>query len=398
MLKLLTIIGARPQIIKAAALSRAIRNNFSDSVTEIIVHTGQHYDVNMSDQFFVELQIPQPVYNLGVGSGKHGRQTADMIIGLEEIMEKEKPDFLIIYGDTNSTLAAAITAAKIHIPIVHIEAGLRSFNKKMPEEINRILSDHVSTYLFPPTQTGYNNLVREGFRTGTLPPFSMDNPGIFHVGDVMFDNTLYFSDAARKSPSILDKLALHNGAFVLATLHRNTNTDDAGRLNAIFGTLLEIVRDYQVRAVLPLHPRTRKQMDVLLEGDLLSEIKNNPDFLLVPPVSFLEMIQLQNGARCVITDSGGVQKEAYFLNKPCIILRAETEWVEIVESGAAMLCDADRYKILNAFAHFEKKPDSVSHNIYGDGNAAEKILRTLLNEFEQKNGLKSETGINAQIS
>lgn len=377
MKKLLTIIGARPQIIKSAAISRAIRAHYSSKIREIIVHTGQHYDERMSAIFFEELQIPKPDYNLQVGSGKHGEQTAKMITGVEEILEKEKPDYLIIYGDTNSTLAAALAASKIHVPIVHIEAGLRSYNKKMPEEINRILSDHVSTYLFPPTETGYGNLVKEGFKTNQLPPFTMDTPGIFNVGDVMYDNTLYFVEVAEKKSSILADHQLTKKNFVLATLHRNTNTDDATALNSIFRAFEEIATVYNIIIVLPLHPRTRKQMEVLLEPELTRKIESNPRILLLPPVSFLEMVQLERHARVVLTDSGGVQKEAYFLKTPCIIMRSETEWVEIVENGAAILSGASTEQIVAAYAHFENRPDITYKNIYGDGSAAEKILEIL---------------------
>ncbi len=378
MLKLLTIIGARPQIIKSAAISRAIKNQYATSIKEVVVHTGQHYDERMSAIFFEELQIPQPDYNLGVGSGKHGEQTAWMIAGIETILENEQPHFMIIYGDTNSTLAAAVAASKIHVPVVHIEAGLRSFNKKMPEEINRILSDHVSTYLFPPTQTGLDNLKNEGFRVDSRPPYTIDRPGVFNVGDVMYDNTLFFSDVADKKTDILEKEGLEKKQFLLVTLHRNTNTDDAARLNAIFRALLEIARSGNETLVLPLHPRTAKQMEILLEAELRRQINNNPALLLLPPVSYLEMIQLEKYARLVLTDSGGVQKEAYFLKTPCLILRAQTEWVEIVESGAAVLCDADETRILEAYRYFMGNPESRYQTIYGDGNAAEKILNLLL--------------------
>lgn len=377
MKKLLSIIGARPQIIKAAAMSRAIRTTFSAQMQEVIVHTGQHYDANMSSLFFEELQIAQPAYNLGVGSGEHGVQTAKMIIGIEEIIKKEQPDYLILYGDTNSTLAGAIAASKIHVPIVHIEAGLRSFNKAMPEEINRIVSDHVSTYLFPPTQTGYANLIREGFNVNSHAPYTIDNPGIFNVGDVMYDNMMFFREVAENKASILEKHNLSPGDFLLVTLHRNANTDEATRLNAIFEALSEITRIYGIRIISPIHPRTSKQMDLLLKPGLLREIRSNPFFLLVPPVSFLEIIQLQQEARLIITDSGGIQKEAYFLSKPCIIMRPETEWTEIVENGAAVLCDADPSEMLRAYEYFENKPDISYQKIYGDGHAAEKILGIL---------------------
>ena len=255
MIKIVTIIGARPQIIKAAALSRAIKNNFSNEIEEIIVHTGQHYDQNMSQVFFDELGIPAPNYNLGVGSGKHGEQTAKMIEGIEEILLKENPDYLVVYGDTNSTLAGAIAASKIHIPIVHIEAGLRSFNKAMPEEINRICCDHCSTMLFSPTTTGYKNLINEGFNQENKKPFTIDNPGIYHCGDVMYDNSLYFSSIANSQHPIA------NSQYILCTIHRNNNTDEPERLSAIVRALLRLSKEEEI--IIPLHPRTKKLLDIM---------------------------------------------------------------------------------------------------------------------------------------
>jgi len=379
MIKILTIIGARPQIIKAAAISRAIKNKFQNKIMEIIVHTGQHYDANMSEVFFEELQIPKPDYNLSIGSGRHGDQTGKMIIGIEEILEKENPNFIVLYGDTNSTLAGAISASKMHIPVVHIEAGLRSFNKNMPEEINRIVSDHVSTYLFPPTQTGVDNLKREGFNLGNKPPYTIDNPGIFNLGDVMLDNSLYFSEIAESS-SILENLNLAENNYVLATIHRNNNTDDRERLKQIFKSLHHISKEGNAKIVLPLHPRTLKQKDSLLEKAFVKELDDNENLIITAPVSFLEMIALEKNAKLIITDSGGVQKEAFFFQKPCIILRQETEWVEIVESGAAHLCDANFDMIVESYYWFDKNQAIQATNLYGEGNAAEKILQLLLND------------------
>ena len=378
MLKLLTVIGARPQIIKSAALSRAIRTSYADRICEVIVHTGQHYDPLMSGVFFDELGIPQPQHNLQVGSGRHGEQTAKMIMGLEEVIEAEKPDYVILYGDTNSTLAGALVAAKVLVPVVHIEAGLRSFNKKMPEEINRIVSDHVATFLFPPTQTGYNNLLREGFRPDAQPPYTVDNPGIFMAGDIMYDNSMYFSSVASERSSILEQQQIESDPYILVTLHRNTNTDDANRLNAIFSALQTLATTYSIRLVMPLHPRTIKQMAALLEPSLHQAIQTNPTITLLPPVSFLDMIRLEQQAKLIITDSGGVQKEAFFFKKPCLILRAETEWVEIVDSGAAQLCDADPQRILDGFVTYDQGLEIPFSSLYGDGKAAETILDILL--------------------
>ena len=345
-MKLVTIIGARPQIIKAAALSRAVRS-FSQPVKEIIVHTGQHYDPNMSDVFIRELGIPEPDYNLGVGSGSHGRQTASMLAGIEEILVTEKPDWLVVYGDTNSTLAAAIAGSKIHVPVAHIEAGLRSYNKQMPEEINRILCDHVSTLLFSPTSAGFVNLKKEGFKENN-PPFTFDNPGIFHCGDLMYDNSLFFADQASELTNIADRLKLKTSKYILATIHRNNNTDDPIRLNALLETLSDVANENGLRIILPLHPRTRKMMDQFLTDEVKAKI-NQPHFIIIEPASFLEMIVLEQQAEFVITDSGGVQKEAYYFKKPCIILRPETEWIELVENGCAKICDADPEKIRSAF-------------------------------------------------
>ncbi|GAB3513271.1 UDP-N-acetylglucosamine 2-epimerase (non-hydrolyzing) [Spirosoma knui] len=378
MLKLLTIIGARPQIIKSAAISRVIKNEYADCVREVIVHTGQHYDPSMSAVFFSELHLPEPDYNLQVGSDSHGVQTARMIIGIEEVIQAEKPDCLIIYGDTNSTLAGAIAAAKLHVPIVHVEAGLRSFNKQMPEEINRILADHVSTFLFTPTQTGYTNLLSEGFRIDAQPPYTVDNPGLFQVGDVMYDNSLYFSAIAAEQSTILHENQLEPNRYVLVTIHRNANTDQADRLNAIFTALQLLTTSYGAKLVIPVHPRTAKQMAAHLEPKLYQSILSNPAIVLLSPVSFLDMICLEQHAKLVITDSGGVQKEAYFFNKYCLVLRAETEWVELVAQGAAKLCDADPDKIVAGFVAYYQADNVMFPALYGDGQAARKIIDILI--------------------
>lgn len=381
MLKLLTIIGARPQIIKSAAISRAIKSYYSTKVKEVIVHTGQHYDSQMSAIFFEELQIPLPKYNLQVGSGKHGEQTAKMIMGIEEILEKEKPDFLVVYGDTNSTLAGAIAAAKIHIPIVHIEAGLRSYNKKMPEEVNRILTDHVSTFLFSPTITGMKNLQKEGFNLQSVAPFTVDNPGIFNVGDVMYDNSLFFAQIAAEKIDILHQLNVEKDKYVLVTIHRNNNTDDEIRLNEIFEAILHISKESKI--VIPLHPRTLKQIQHLLDKSILDAL-NHPNILMIPPVSYLEMIQLEENSHIIITDSGGVQKEAYFFSKPCIILRSETEWTEIIESGSGILCDAIKEMIIKTYHLFVNKENVLFTNIYGAGDAAVNIINILLDSTHER--------------
>ena len=375
-MKLVTIIGARPQIIKAAALSRAIRNHYADKIQEIIIHTGQHYDDNMSQVFFDELQIPRPDYNLHVGSASHGVQTARMTEGIEALLIKERPDFIVLYGDTNSTLAGAVAAAKIHVPIVHIEAGLRSFNKAMPEEINRIVCDHCSTLLFSPTLTGVENLKREGFPIDNEPPYTIDNPKVYHCGDIMYDNSLHFAGVAEEKTDIIQHLALANKPFILATIHRDSNTDHPERLNAIFDALIQLSKEIQV--VLPLHPRTAKLLKTNLDNEKQTQIFNSPSISLIPPVSFLEMITLERHAQLVMTDSGGVQKEAYFFKKPCIILRPETEWVEIVQAGNAILADADESRIMQVWQHFKNNPPTVFPEIFGNGHAAEFMLEQML--------------------
>ncbi len=381
MLKILTIVGARPQIIKAAALSRAIRNHYSDQIREIIIHTGQHYDENMSAVFFSELGIPLPDYNLQVGSGSHGKQTAAMIIALEEILLKEAPNALVIYGDTNSTLAGAIAASKLHVPVVHIEAGLRSFNKAMPEEINRIMADHISTLLFSPTSAGYKNLVKEGFKENNPGPYNADNPHIIHCGDVMYDNSLYFSEIADSKTNILKDEKLSKGEFILATIHRNNNTDEPERLSALFSALNRISLKEKIKIILPLHPRTAKLLEKNLPKELLAAVKANTTFRILEPVSFLEMITLEKHARLVMTDSGGVQKEAFYFHKPCIILRPETEWVELVQSGAAIITDADENRILEAYHSFAISKTLKFPPIFGDGHASEYICSELLKTF-----------------
>ena len=275
MIKAITIIGARPQIIKAAAISRSIRNSFKNELQEIIVHTGQHYDKNMSEVFFSEMEIPSPHYNLNVGSSSHAMQTALMMQKIEDVLIKEKPEIVILYGDTNSTLAGSVTAVKMHIPVIHIEAGLRSFNKSMPEEINRIVCDHNSTMLFSPTITGVNNLKKEGININNKPPFSIDNPGVFHCGDVMFDNAVYYADKAETKKSILKKMNLEKDKFLLATIHRDNNTDDPLRLNSIFSAINKISSENKLNVIIPLHPRTSKILKSNLSNILYNAVKNN---------------------------------------------------------------------------------------------------------------------------
>lgn len=379
-MRIITVIGARPQIIKAAALSRVILNDFQE-IEEIIVHTGQHYDKNMSDIFFTELEIPKPQINLKVGSSSHGAQTALMIDKIEKVMLEYSPNAVVVYGDTNSTLATAIAASKLHVPIVHIESGLRSFNKKMPEEVNRILCDHVSTLLFSPTKSGYNNLLKEGFSKENSNNASADSPNIYHCGDIMYDNSLYFSKLSDKNSGILEKLNLQNEKFILATVHRNDNTDSKIKLKDLFSTFLQITEIHQLKIILPLHPRTSKMMEQLLDPQLLKKIQESNLLTIIDPASFLDMIALEKNAELIITDSGGVQKEAYFFKKPCIILRPQTEWVEIVETKSAVISDTNSKIILEATERFLSNPDLKFPEVFGDGNAASFIAKEMHNQF-----------------
>jgi UDP-GlcNAc3NAcA epimerase len=377
-LKIITIVGARPQFIKAAAISRAVDKLFPERIEELIVHSGQHYDDNMSRVFFEEMAIPQPKFNLEVGSGTHGYQTGEIIRRTEQILLEEKPDMVLVYGDTNTTLAGAIAASKLRIPVAHIEAGLRSFNKGMPEEINRVVCDHLSTFLFSPTLTGFNNLIREGFDPHAQPPYTIDHPGIYHCGDVMYDNALYYSQLAEERSTIIGDLALKGKDFILCTIHRDSNTDSADRLNAIMGSLDEISREQQIDFVLPLHPRTVKMLPVMLNSKLQESIEANPFLRMTGPVTYFDMLLLENRCRMIITDSGGVQKESYFFRKPCLVLRRESEWKELIELGTAAIVDADPNMISDAFFRYYKQPPDQFPAIFGDGNAAEFILNELV--------------------
>ncbi|HEY5470815.1 MAG TPA: UDP-N-acetylglucosamine 2-epimerase (non-hydrolyzing) [Bacteroidales bacterium] len=383
-IKLLNIVGARPQIIKASAISRAIRKYFSKEITEILVHTGQHYDKELSEVFFDELEIHKPDYNLGVGSAGHGRQTSMMITGIEDILIKEKPDCVVLYGDTNSTLAGALSASKLHFPVIHIEAGLRSFNKTMPEEINRIMSDHSSTLLFAPTNAAFKNLMSEGFRPENSPPYTIDNPKIYLTGDIMYDNTLFFAGLAeKKKTGFLDELSIKRDNFILVTIHRDINTDDPVRLRNILITLKKLAEEKDLIMVMPFHPRTIISLKTKLK-DLHSELLRSKNIKIIPPVSFLEMILLEMNCKLIVTDSGGVQKESHFNKKPCLVLRKETEWIELVNNGTAKIVDADPERIRTEFLKL-LDPQSVLEypGFYGDGKTAEFILKEILMMFEK---------------
>ncbi len=359
-MKLVDIVGARPQFIKVGAILRAIeRHNHAhphSPMREVLVHTGQHYDYEMSQVFFDELELKAPDYHLGVGSGTHAVQTSEMLKGVEDVLVKETPDIVVTYGDTNSTLAGALAAAKLHILVAHVEAGLRSFNKAMPEEVNRVITDHISDLLFCPTETAVQNLEREGITRG-----------VYHVGDVMHDSVLHNVQLAERRSRILERLRLEPKGYALATVHRAENTEDANRLRSIFHALDESARA-DLPVIVPLHPRTRKQLHALPQSfDRLQ---------LIEPVSYLDMLLLEKHARLIVTDSGGVQKEAYFFQVPCVTLREETEWVETVQAGWNVLAGAHSPRITQAMRSCT--PPTSCPPFYGDGRAAEQVVRRLL--------------------
>lgn len=356
-MKILTIVGARPQFIKAATVSRVIRDTVG--VAEYLVHTGQHYDKNMSDVFFDDLDIPRPNKNLSVGSGSHGAQTGEMLAAIETEIVGQNPDWVLVYGDTNSTLAGAIAAAKLNVPVCHVEAGLRSFNRAMPEEINRILTDHASDLLFAPTRNAVEQLEREGI-TGEK---------VYLSGDVMFDAALYYKDKARERQT-LSQLGLEENNYILTTIHRAENTDSAERLERIVRELKSVAEHYPI--VFPLHPRTRNR--ILELGLDLTGIN------CIDPVGFLDMVKLEMGAKLIVTDSGGVQKEAYFHQKPCITLRAETEWVELVEGGVNYLYPpvaGNSVALMELIRDIEDTKSAFEELFYGDGCSARKIIGVL---------------------
>jgi UDP-GlcNAc3NAcA epimerase len=356
-MKILTILGARPQFIKAAVVSRLLRG--AAGLDEVLVHTGQHYDENMSDVFFDELDIPRPQYHLGVGSGSHGAQTGRMLEKIEQVMVAERPDVVLVYGDTNSTLAGALAASKLHVPVAHVEAGLRSFNRAMPEEINRVVTDHLSTWLFAPTASAVANLRREG----------IDEKKTFLVGDVMYDAALHYGADGEAGP---ERFGVRPKDYVLATIHRAENTDTPDRLRSIFAGLREVARSVPV--LLPLHPRTR----AVLRREGLEA--GGPDLRLIDPVGYLDMVRLERHARLIATDSGGVQKEAFFHRVPCVTLRCETEWVELVEMGWNRLVPptdaaAVRDGILGSLAEPERAAPPA--DLYGGGRAGARIVELL---------------------
>ena len=400
-MKIVTILGARPQFIKAAAVSRAISAHNEriarsraararcdeQGIMEIIVHTGQHFDCNMSDIFFQELSVSEPAYNMNVQTLSHGAMTGRMLEKIEQVLVKERPDVVLVYGDTNSTLAGALAAAKLNIPVAHVEAGLRSFNRCMPEEINRVLTDHLSTLLLCPTEQAVRNLAAEGIvdRMDTSPrrsnkhrsvegrfrPSGSDGqpPKVSLVGDVMLDAAFFYRQYARKPDCDLPE------KFVLATVHRVENTEDQRRFSSIFEGITRICNEISI--VLPVHPRTRKKLQ---EFDLLDTF-DRQCLIIIPPVSYLEMMYLLDHCSLVMTDSGGLQKEAFFFKKPCITLRNETEWVELVDCGVNVLSGSAPDKIYANYKHILNSDLDFSIDLYGNGNASEYVARELINEF-----------------
>ena len=354
-MKILTIVGARPQFIKAAAVSRVLRERFQ----EVLVHTGQHYDGNMSQVFFDELEIPRPDYNLGIGSGGHGAQTGAMLAAIEAILLKEKPHRVLVYGDTNSTLAGALAAAKLHVPVAHVEAGLRSFNRRMPEEINRILTDHVADLLFCPSETAVANLAAEGITRGVHP-----------VGDVMHEALMHAVAMAERKSGIMDRQHLVPGGYALATIHRAENTDDSVRLAHLVETLREV--SLRMPVIFPVHPRTRVQLQA---GGGGAGSSAGGDLRMIDPVGYLDMVRLEGGASVILTDSGGIQKEAYWLRVPCVTLREETEWVETVQQGWNALAGGDRNLILRGALARVRPADGP--DAYRGSGSVERLVQAL---------------------
>lgn len=384
MIKLLTVIGARPQFIKAAAISRTIKETYSDQIHEILLHTGQHYDPNMSNVFFEELEIPKEKYNLQIGSGDHSDQTARMMIKIDQVAKEEKPDAILLYGDTNSTLAACLVGIKSHIPIIHIEAGVRSYNKSFPEEVNRLVCDHSSSLLFVPSDAGIKSLIKEGFpkEETSNPILSPDNPKVFRCGDIMYDNTIYFSNKAKnRKDSVFSRYNLPEKDYILATMHRPSNVDKKETIESILKSFHHISNTHEKSIILPIHPRTKKKLEQIEE---VSSLIKNERLHIIPAVSFLDMILLESNADLIITDSGGVQKEAYFVEKPCLIMLEETPWTELIETETAILVGSNFDKICEGADLFLTGKTQLDFpKIYGDGNASEFICKQIVKNISK---------------
>ncbi|MEO1808324.1 MAG: UDP-N-acetylglucosamine 2-epimerase (non-hydrolyzing) [Bacteroidota bacterium] len=374
-IKLMSLVGARPQFIKLAPLARAVdqmnQDPASPTIQHVIIHTGQHYDYGMSDIFFDELGIPHPDINLGVGSGRHGVQTGKMLAGIEEALIEQQPDLLVIFGDTNSTVAGALAASKLHIPIAHVEAGLRSFNRTMPEEINRIVADHISDILLAPTPTAIQHLQNEGLSDKTISS-----------GDIMYDTVLHNVQLAEKQSEILNGLPVGKGNYAIATCHRAENTNDPQRLRHIFETF-NAIAERGTPIVLPLHPRTKNMLP-----NVLPDWRAHENLFVIEPVGYLDMMQLVHHARLALTDSGGLQKEAFFLNTPCITMRDETEWIETVEAGANIITSADPDRIMEAYKYWMRQDTAdfgeEVQKFFGNADSAGRTLQAILDFLNEK--------------
>ncbi len=376
-MKLVTVVGARPQIIKSAAVTRRIQEKFTDRISEILIHTGQHYDAEMSDLFFGELQIPEPKYNLSIGSMSHGEQTAAMLAGIERTLGAELPDCVLIYGDTNSTVAAALAASKLGIPVAHVEAGMRSYNKSMPEELNRVLTDHASTFLYCPTDQAVANLLKEGFSIDAKKP-SLDAPFVSNVGDVMYDNAMRYSVGGDSAKEILG-IPFERDRFALATVHRASNTTSKDQVMALLEMLAASAKANSLPMLMPLHPRTRAILGISI--DKLNTVFEGTGITFIPPTSYIDTLWLLKNAKLVVTDSGGLQKEAGFFNTPSVVLRTETEWVELIDCGLAVLSSSDPGDFGKKFSEQVRVSASLPAGFYGDGDASGKILDSILTAF-----------------
>lgn len=383
MKRIVTIIGTRPQSIKAAVVARVLHEEHADAIEERILYTGQHYDRELFEVFFEEMGIPVPFRNLGVGSGEQGAATAAMISGIESSLREEDPDLVLLYGDTNTTLAGSIAASKLHIPIAHVEAGLRSYRKRMPEEINRVLTDHVSTFLFTPTRTGSQNLFEEGFPPEAPERPSIDEPLVFRSGDVMYDSILHFGPIAERRSDVLERLGIE-GPVTLVTCHRAENTDDPEKLRGVMEGILQLSRSSERTTVIPLHPRTRKAIEEGIDPGFREKFEAEERIRICEPLSYFDMLRLQRNASLILTDSGGLQKEAFFQGVPCLLFREESEWKESLENGGSRLVGTEPERLLKAWKELDEdgKGSVQDPELFGDGNAGRYICRTLRNFWE----------------
>jgi UDP-GlcNAc3NAcA epimerase len=391
MLKIMTILGARPQFIKAAVVSRAIGEynlaSQSGMIEELIIHTGQHFDLNMSDVFFSEMSIPKPSKHLNINQMSHGAMTGRMVEAIESLLIEISPDLVLVYGDTNSTLAGTLAAAKLHIPIAHVEAGLRSYNRRMPEEHNRVIADHLSSLLFCPTTTAVHNLEREGLSDYPATDSTKANhaipPKIFLVGDVMYDASLYYYSQAKLRATVAKKVIeerLHGQRFALTTLHRQENTDNPVDFKAILAALINVSKNIPI--VWPMHPRTRQ----VIEAQAVNTRLKRANIVVIDPVGYFDIIELLENCSIVLTDSGGLQKEAYFFKKPCVTLRSETEWVELVEHGCNRVVGSNSERILSAVNHMLDTELKFNQSLYGSGNAGQEIVAIIAEIFGLNDG------------